>query len=105
MKISIRTQGKHKIISLNGELDLYNTAQLREDLYSLIDPEDPSIILDMAEMTYIDSSGIALITDIRNFLLKEKRNFGLINLSESSSLRRTALENLFRVYASLDELD
>jgi anti-sigma B factor antagonist len=51
------------VIALEGEIDLNESPRVRETLQPMIDARTPRIIVDMAEVTYIDSSGLALFIE------------------------------------------
>lgn len=49
------------IIRLNGELDAYTCAQLREEMIEVIENSSPNIVVDMSDVEYIDSSGLGTL--------------------------------------------
>ncbi len=49
------------IISVDGELDLYNAFKLKELTMKLVSKAVKGIIINMAEAKYIDSSGVGSI--------------------------------------------
>jgi anti-anti-sigma factor len=48
-------------VSVTGELDAFNTAQLRECLRNAVDDGVRETVLDIAEVTYMDSRSLAVI--------------------------------------------
>jgi anti-anti-sigma factor len=58
--ISRSTQGVSEVVSLAGELDMAHAPTVAETLDVLADTERP-VILDLTELTFIDSSGIHAI--------------------------------------------
>jgi len=62
LKIEYRDLGKHKIISIDGEVDLYNVGELKKSIFEMIDEEEvESLIIDMKDISYMDSSGIGAL--------------------------------------------
>lgn len=60
-------QGDSLVISLSGELDLANASALEESLREALASDGGEVIVDMSELTFIDSTGIALlISALRN---------------------------------------
>ena len=50
------------VLSLGGEVDGYTAAQLRDELRALIDePGTNVVIVDLADMGFIDSSGLGVL--------------------------------------------
>jgi anti-anti-sigma factor len=55
------------MISLGGELDLSVVTQLRSVLEPVIDRVDLNLVLNLRELTYIDSTGIGIIVSILKY--------------------------------------
>lgn len=55
------------VFRLSGELDLASSPALRQELFDLIDGgEQPSVQVDLADMTFIDTTGLnVLVTAMR----------------------------------------
>lgn len=54
-------------ISLGGELDLSVVPQLRSVLEPVMDRTDLNLVLNLRELTYIDSTGIGIIVSILKY--------------------------------------
>ncbi|MGD1076014.1 MAG: STAS domain-containing protein [Thermodesulfovibrionales bacterium] len=52
-----------KIIVLSGDIDMYTSPEVRKQLLRLIGQRAPVIMVDLADVTYIDSSGIATFVE------------------------------------------
>lgn len=61
LSIEVSADGDAKVISLCGELDLSNAKQLEQLLRKALTFETGPVVLDMKELTFIDSTGIALL--------------------------------------------
>ena len=59
----IVTQPEHNLIALEGEIDLHESPTVREALRGLIEKKLPHVFVDMAAVTYIDSSGLAVLIE------------------------------------------
>ncbi len=53
--------GDTHLIALRGELDLANAETARAELRDALDSDDAPILVDMRELEFIDSAGIALL--------------------------------------------
>lgn len=49
------------LVSVSGELDLYNANRLKETALRLFNKQESRIIVDLSELTYVDSSGIGVV--------------------------------------------
>ncbi len=49
------------ILAITGEVDVANSPELREALYSLIDQGITNVIIDASSMDFIDSSGLGVL--------------------------------------------
>lgn len=51
------------ILSLEGDIDLYHSATVKEHLAELVDRKANRILVDLSGVTYIDSSGLATLIE------------------------------------------
>jgi anti-anti-sigma factor len=49
------------VVSIAGELDMSNVEVVRAQLEPLLAVNPPSLVFDLSELTFMDSSGIALL--------------------------------------------
>ena len=83
MEIEKREEGTITILSIGGEVDLYNAPRLKEEIQGLIDAKKHKVIVNLDRVTYIDSSGIgALISSFSN-LKKIEGTLRISNLTGS----------------------
>ena len=57
---SVRDAGRHTI-GLRGEMDIANAADVERELLRVEATDAPAIVLDLAELTFLDSTGIRLL--------------------------------------------
>ena len=105
MDIKTKKENENTVISLRGEIDLYNAPEIRELVEKLITEKQVHIVIDMEEVTYIDSSGIgALISSLNNL---KKKNGSLKITNITGSVRKvfelTKLSSFFDIYESIPE--
>jgi anti-anti-sigma factor len=65
-------QGNIKATYLRGKIDTSNSKQLRQDVIDCVDPDTTTLIIDLHEVTFIDSSGLGSLV----FLLKWMQSRG-----------------------------
>lgn len=68
-------------IRFSGEVDFSVTPKVRERFLPLLDTGTPEIVLDLSELAYIDSSGLALFIEARNQLLAAGRSIRIAAIS------------------------
>jgi anti-sigma B factor antagonist len=83
-------------ISINGDLDIDNTDSLREKISTSL-AANTAIALDMSDISYIDSSGVAALIEIRQKADNVGKEFKLLKPSESvvSVLKMAKLDTFF----------
>ncbi|NLV68390.1 MAG: STAS domain-containing protein [Spirochaetes bacterium] len=102
MDISSRAKGEVVILDISGEIDLYNAPEIKDIVNKLIDQKKYNVIINLKEVTYIDSSGIgALISSLSN-LKKYQGGLKIINVfaSVKKVFELTKLTSFFEIYDS-----
>jgi anti-sigma B factor antagonist len=105
MDISSRTRGEIVILDISGEIDLYNAPEIKDIVGKLIEQKKYNVIINLKDVTYIDSSGIgALISSLSN-LKKYQGGLKIINVfaSVKKVFELTKLTSFFEIYESEDE--
>ncbi len=62
MEHQVREEGGRHIVSLSGEVDLENSPKARQILLDAVGPGQ-KVLVDLAGVTYMDSSGIASLVE------------------------------------------
>lgn len=63
---SIIEMEKTSMVSIKGEIDIYSIEKLREIIEEKIRTQAPEIILDCSELSYMDSTGMGVLIELRN---------------------------------------
>lgn len=87
---------KTEILALDGEIDLHRSPEIKDLLQPLIQRKAPRILLDLSGVTYMDSSGLAVLIEALQHVLGFGGKFGLFGLQES-------VQNIFAI-ARLDQV-
>ena len=93
------------LVRLNGRLDATTSPEIRTTLQKLLEKDQPKIIVDLQEVPFIDSSGLAsLVSALR--LAREKN--GIIALSgiqpqAQTVFRLTMLDRIFPVHPTYND--
>ena len=83
MEIETKEQDGIVVLSINGEIDLYNAPELKEAVQKLSEQNKNKIIVNLDRVSYVDSSGIgALISSFSN-LKKQGGSLRICNVAGS----------------------
>ena len=106
MNIEFRQLGEHKIIDVSGEVDLYNVSELKKALFSITDGQYPSVIVDMRNVNYMDSSGIGALVAGMKKMKAHTGKFALMNIHDDvlNILKLATLDKFFTIYETEEEL-
>lgn len=63
MDVTTRREGDFGIVSVSGEVDLYTSPRLRDAILSCVGRRQASVIVDLRDVPYMDSSGIATLVE------------------------------------------
>lgn len=104
MKSKLRSEKGYDVLELSGEIDLYYSPELREKILASLEDGKP-LLIDMADVNYIDSSGIASLVEGFQTAKKSKLAYGLLNISSNAMqvLTLTRLDRVFSLFNSVDE--
>lgn len=92
------------VVSLASELDLYNAEDVRAALLECC-AEDPSVlVVDLAEVTFIDSTALGVLIEARS-RLAERDAFRLAapGLETRRALEVSGLDHHFSVFDTVDD--
>lgn len=92
------------VVRLAGELDLYNAHVVREALLEVAEDEPDRLVVDLGDVTFIDSTALGVLIEGRA-KLANRRGFLLATpgLEVRRALEVSGLDRHFSVHASLDD--
>ena len=86
MDVRIKSEGRTLTIWLTGELDHHGARGLMEQLDRLLERELPAkTILDLGELTFMDSSGIAVILRLKRRMEALGGNLVVVNIPKQAA--------------------
>jgi len=100
MSCDIRHEGDVAVVSLKGDVDLEASPKVREALLDCVGVKR-GVLVDMSEVTYIDSSGVASLVEAFQTAKKSDTSFGLCGVSQPA-MRVLELARLDRVFNIFD---
>jgi anti-sigma B factor antagonist len=103
MKIAVRSIGDAKIIDCSGKITLgEDTMSLRKSVGDLLQGGSKKIILNLAEVSYIDSSGIGELVSTYTTVLNRGGHLKLLHLTNKIQqlLAITKLLTVFETFGN-----
>jgi anti-sigma B factor antagonist len=106
MKIDMERPQDSKIVVIpHGRVDVETAPTLKEKLRKLVDADGLTIVVDLQQVDFIDSSGLsALVSGLKT--LRERG--GTLYISQPqpqarTALRLTLLDRVFSIFPTLDQ--
>ena len=104
MKSSLQHQTGFDLLKLGGEIDLHYSPELRECILATLKEGKP-LLVDLEDVSYIDSSGIASLVEGFQTAKSASLPFGLLKVSPTAKqvLTLTRLDKIFALYDSVED--
>ena len=105
MKIEITDLNGAMIMAVSGDIDMYSSPLLREELLALVNKKVSPVLIDFKEVSYIDSSGIATFVEGLKGVMAFGGKLKLISLPSGIAeiFNFSRLDKVFEIYGSVDE--
>ena len=100
MKYNMREESGYKIVEMSGEVDLSCSPDARKQILECLDNSEVGVLVDLSQVSYIDSSGIASLVEGYQTAKKKSLNFGLIGVSDAAMnvLQLARLDKVFPIH-------
>ena len=98
--IRIEQSGKATVIRIDGEIDLYSSPHVRKTIMDLTQKQLTPILIDLEQVRYMDSSGVATLIEGFKQSQKYKGKFILAGLRAEvrQVFELTRLDKVFEIY-------
>ncbi|HWR84209.1 MAG TPA: STAS domain-containing protein [Candidatus Deferrimicrobium sp.] len=105
MEIVLRDEGSVTVLTLRGRLDLATGSTLKQQIKKLFEKERTAVHLNLADVEFINSSGLGALVSIMKEIRLRK---GRLTLSDLASYVKeifeiTQLSHIFEIFATEDE--
>jgi len=106
MKYPVTQHTTYTVMNLSGEIDLNESPTLRKQILKYINNND-DLLIDLSNVEYIDSSGVASLVEGLQTARTKKINFALVGVSDSALqvLQLARLDSVFTLYESLEDVE
>jgi anti-sigma B factor antagonist len=98
MTIDVKDINSTVEVLIKGEIDAYTAPKLRESLFPLSEQEQVSMIVDLTDVSYMDSTGLGVFVGLFKSIKAHNGNLKLVGLSER-------LHRLFDITGLADIID
>jgi len=92
------------VLPLQGEIDLHVSPRIAASLHAIIETKPKHIVVDLSQVTYIDSSGLAVLIEGMQNVAAYGGKFALTSLQESVRpiFEIARLDQVFRIFPDVD---
>ncbi|WP_195268280.1 STAS domain-containing protein [Eubacterium sp. 1001713B170207_170306_E7] len=86
-------------VCVTGEVDIYTATQFKEPIEKLIQAGTKEIFLDLTNLSYIDSTGIGILIELRKGSMSKGLDMTLINPQKNvvKLLQLTGVDQIFNI--------
>lgn len=104
MEVHVRNQPDATVIQVRGEVDLYTSPGLRRAIVEATSARAPVVVVDLAGVSYMDSSGVATLVEGLQFSRGYGGAFRLAALGETvrQVFKFAKLEKVFEIHADAE---
>lgn len=100
MEIQIERGRNYAVIHVSGDIDLYTSPQLRQEILKLANKKNMAVLVDFRHVTYMDSSGVATLVEALQLTKKNGGRLRLFHLAQpiKDLFELSRLDRVFDVY-------
>ena len=104
MAYQVRSQGDATIVELSGDVDLDSSPKVRSVLLESV-REKRCVLVEMSEVSYIDSSGVASLVEAYQSARRDSTPFALVAVSDAAMrvLELARLDQVFAIHESVSD--
>ncbi len=92
------------VLPLEGEIDLHVSPRIAASLGAMVAQKPAQLVVDLTQVSYIDSSGLAVLIEAMQNVAGYGGKFALAGLQESVRpiFEIARLDQVFRIYPDVD---
>ena len=100
--VGLAKRGDTLVLSLAGELDLYNAPALREALQRAVERSPKRLVVDLAEVTFVDSTILGALVEARSQLGRDAFALAAPGVKVRRALEVSGLDGHFTVHDRIE---
>jgi anti-anti-sigma factor len=102
--IEVSKQGDAVVVRLGGELDLSTAGEVRRALFDSATASSGRVVVDLAEVEFMDSTALAILLEVRGRLREgERLLLAAPGLEARRALELSGLDRYFSVHPTVEE--
>jgi len=92
------------VLPLDGEIDLHVSPEVAESLRTMISKKPKQVVIDLTKVTYLDSSGLAVLIEGMQKVQGYGGKFGLAGVQDDVKhvFDIARLDQVFEIYPDVD---
>jgi len=104
MNVNVRQKGSATIVDVDGQITFESTPALREKIFGALKNRN-AVLVNLAQVAYMDSSGIATLVEGLKAAQAQKATFGLYGLTKNTRnvLELVRLDKVFKIFENEDD--
>lgn len=101
LEVTTHKKGNATIVSIKGDVDLYSSPQVRKTVMAITAKRTSAVLINLSEVNYMDSSGVATLVEGLQQTGKYKGQFKLYGLVSAVKevFELSRLDKVFDIYA------
>ena len=105
LAIDSRREGNATVVALRGEVTVFSSPALRDRLHRIVNEHPGRIVMDLAETTYVDSSGVATFVEVMKMVRRHEGDLVLAGISDRvrGVFEIARLSDVFHMVSSVEE--
>ena len=106
LQVSIRNVGNSTVIDVIGDIDLYNSPEIRKALMGVLKEQNAArAVINLTRVRYIDSSGVASLVEALKVARERNARLILFGLSKAARevLELSRLIKVFEVFENEEQ--
>ncbi|MFA4996045.1 MAG: STAS domain-containing protein [Patescibacteria group bacterium] len=104
-KMEVSTASIFPVISLEGEVDIYTSPQLKQQIMDTMKEDGVNLIVDLNKVDYLDTTGLGVMLSSLRRIREQDGNLALACSSPRilNVFNYTDLNKTFDIYATVEE--
>ncbi|MBF0515793.1 MAG: STAS domain-containing protein [Nitrospirae bacterium] len=105
MKVETTVNSNYTVVAIAGEIDMYSSPQLRDTLLQLVKNKTATVIVNLKDVKYIDSSGIATFVEALKKMLSYKGKLKMAQVPDRlmEIFNFSKLDKVFEIFGKIED--
>lgn len=104
-RMDVERRGDAVVARVEGDVDLSNSAELRQALEEAVVPDTLGVAVDLSRVEYVDSTGMTVLTTVAKGLVVRRQKLVVVVPQGSGVRRLLELVGIDRIVGLHDSLD